>query len=402
MNIIRKLETGFKQDPRDFLQTQSVKPGSAIGLINPDASKDKKIPTTFTPFTQRGLVINNRLVVSPMCTYSCQDGFLNDFHIAHYGGFAMHSPGAIVVEATAVVPEGRISIFCNGIYKDEHIQPHQRVVNIVKAQGVPIGIQLAHAGRKASGLPPWISTTAIAGEEIGGWPTNVYGASARPFDETQIVPHELTISQIEDLVDQFKAATVRADKAGYDFIEIHAAHGYLISTFLSQNSNKRTDKYGGSIENRTLMLVQIVKAARSVLPEHKPIWVRLSCNEWVDDGFTPDDAVTVSRILKDCGVDLIDCSSGGISSHQKIVAKPLYQVPYAEAIKQQVGIPTAAVGIISTSAEFEDILNSNKADLIFMARPFLRDASIVKRIAIELNVDLEYTHQYTRGKRNKL
>ncbi|PVU94497.1 hypothetical protein BB559_002978, partial [Furculomyces boomerangus] len=344
---------------------QPVEPGKSTGLLTDEGNvlplnEKNKLPLTFTPFTLRGVTFNNRMIVSPMCTYSCQDGFLNDWHIAHYGSFSLHSPGGIIVEATGVQSNGRISIYCNGIWKDEHIAPHKKVVNVVKRHNVKIGIQLCHAGRKASSMAPWMEGGYVAGNNIGGWPDNVVGPSAIAFSDNTPVPRELTIEEIHELIEDFGKAAIRADKAGYDFIELHGAHGYLISEFLSPNSNRRTDEYG--------------------------------------DGWDINDTVKLATVLKEIGVDFIDCSSGGISEHQVIKVGKLYQVPFAEQVRNQAKIPTGAVGIITKSQEIESILQDGKADLILSARQFLREPSFAQRVALEMKVNMKWPTQYERGR----
>ncbi|PVZ97899.1 hypothetical protein BB558_006126 [Smittium angustum] len=407
MKILSEFETGFVEDPNNFVQIQPVEPGKSTGLLTDEGNvlplnEKNKLPLTFTPFTLRGVTFNNRMIVSPMCTYSCQDGFLNDWHIAHYGSFSLHSPGGIIVEATGVQSNGRISIYCNGIWKDEHIAPHKKVVNVVKRHNVKIGIQLCHAGRKASSMAPWMEGGYVAGNNIGGWPDNVVGPSAIAFSDNTPVPRELSVEEIHELIEDFGKAAIRADKAGYDFIELHGAHGYLISEFLSPNSNRRTDEYGGSFENRIRFAVEVCKKVRSVLSDHKPLWVRLSCTEWVEDGWDINDTVKLATVLKEIGVDFIDCSSGGISSHQVVKPAKLYQVPFAEQVRNQAKIPTGAVGIITKSQEIESILQDGKADLILAARQFLREPSFTKRVAHEMRVEMKWVTQYERGRFNRL
>ncbi|OMJ29383.1 putative NADPH dehydrogenase [Smittium culicis] len=404
MKVVTDVSTDFKENPLDFLHYQSSNPGSATGLVVEgkkislqDDSK-KMLPIAFTPFVQRGITFSNRIIVSPMCMYSSQDGFLTNWHVAHYGGLSMQSPGGIIVEASAVEPHGRISINCAGIWKDEHIDSHKKVVDIAKSNNVKIGIQIVHSGRKGSSLPLWESRRGIAGNSIGGWVDEVYGPSDIAFDETSADPKELSIDQIERIIQSFVDAAVRVDKAGYDFVEIHAAHGYLLSSFLSPNANKRTDIYGGSFENRTRILLEISEKVRKVFPESKPVWVRISCHEWTENGWTNEDSVRLSKLLKDIGIDLIDCSSGGISNEQVINAGPMFQVPFAEQIRKEANIATGAVGMITKPSDIEDILQSGKSDVVFLARQFLLEPSIVKRAAIELGVDIAYPNQYLYAK----
>ncbi|PVV00674.1 hypothetical protein BB560_004851 [Smittium megazygosporum] len=406
MQIIESLGQQYQENPKDFYINQQIPPGSALGILDengktiPLTEAKKPLPISFTKFTQKSVTFNNRLVVSPMCTYTCQNGILNDWHIAHYGGFALQAPGAVIVEATAVQDHGRISVFCSGLWSDEHIEPHARVARLIKNQGVVAGIQLNHAGRKSSTAPPWIGTQYIVSDSLGGWKDKVRGPSPIPFSEEHAVPSEMTKEQIEETIQAFADAAARADKAGYDFIELHGAHGYLISQFLSSSSNQRTDEYGGSFENRCRFFFEIVKRIQSVWPVNKPIWARISCTEWVEGGWDLNDSIRLSKCLKDMGIDLIDCSSGGMNSKQVIHARPLFQTPFAEAIRKEVKIPTAAVGIITTSAQVEELLSTQKCDFVLLARQFLREPSFTKRAAFELGVDMRWPLQDERAKRN--
>ncbi|OLY79253.1 putative NADPH dehydrogenase, partial [Smittium mucronatum] len=396
MKLISELTSPYRENPTDYFVVQSSNPGLAVGFRENGEkstlaeSPDKSLPIAFTPYTQRGITFSNRIFVSPMCMYSSQDGFLTNWHIAHYGGLALHSPGGITVEATAVTHHGRISISCSGLWKDEHIEPHRKVVEVVHSNNVKIGIQLVHSGRKGSSLPLWESRRGIADNSIGGWTDEVYGPSTTPFDQISADPLELSIEQIQEIILAFVDAAVRADKAGYDYIEVHGAHGYLLSSFLSPIVNQRTDNYGGSFTNRIRFLTEVVERVRNVFPEHKPIWVRLSCDEWVEGGWGLEESIKLARILKDIGVDLIDCSTGGVNNDQKIPAEPLFQVPYAQQVKEQADIATSAVGMITTPAEIEGILEAKQSDIVSLARQFLLEPSFVSRAAQELGVDIVY------------
>ena len=352
----------------------------------------------FTPFQLRSITLKNRIVVSPMCQYSSVDGFANDWHLVHLGSRAVGGAALVLTEATAVTPEGRISPQDLGIWKEEHITLLRRITQFIEQQGSVPGIQLAHAGRKASVTPPWIGDSPVPVAD-GGWKT--VGPSAVAFSDKLDTPIELTTEQIKDIVDAFKQAAQRALRAGFKVIELHGAHGYLINEFMSPLSNQRTDDYGGSFTNRVRFLTEIIRAVRSVWPEELPLLLRISASDWVDDGWAIEDSVQLAGIVKPLGVDLIDCSSGGVISGVKIPAKPNYQVPFAAAVRKA-GIPTGAVGIIVTAEQAEQILEQEEADLIFMARELLRDPYFPLRAAAELGYDeTPWPNQYERAKRKK-
>jgi len=331
-----------------------------------------------------------------MCQYSCVDGFANDWHLVHLGSRAVGGAALIIQEATAVTAAGRISHGDMGLWKDEQIAPLQRITAFIHEHGAVAGIQLAHAGRKASCELPWLGGHQLK-EGEHHWQT--VAPSSIPFYETDMVPHALTIAEIKDMVNAFKDAAIRALKAGFKIIEIHAAHGYLINEFLSPLSNQRTDEYGGSFENRSRFLIEIIDAIQTVWPADLPLFVRISASDWVDGGWTVEDSVTLASVLKTKGIDVIDASSGGISPTAKITAGPGYQVPFAAAIKKQAGILTGAVGIITNAAQAEEILQQEQADLIFIAREFLRDAYLPLHAAKELGDDIAWPDQYVRAKR---
>lgn len=352
----------------------------------------------FSPLTIRGISLKNRIVVSPMCQYSSEDGFANDWHLVHLGSRAVGGAALIITEATAVSPEGRISPFDLGIWKDEHIAYLKKITHFLEAHGAVPGMQLAHAGRKASKSQPWTHDRLIPPSE-GGWKT--VAPSPIAFDKEYDTPLELDKAGIEKVVADFKAAAVRALKAGFKVIEIHGAHGYLINEFLSPLSNKRTDEYGGPFENRIRLLLEVVAAIRSVWPEEYPLFVRISSTDWTPDGWQVADSVALAKVLKDKGVDLMDCSSGGVVSHVKIPAAPNYQVPFSDAVRNQAGILTGAVGIIVAADQAENILANGQADLIVMARELLRDPYFPLHAAHELNEDIPWPLQYERAKRAK-
>ncbi len=350
----------------------------------------------FEPLTIRGVQLKNRIVVSPMCEYSSEDGFANDWHLVHLGSRAVGGAALVIVEATGVSPEGRITPDDLGIWKDEHIEFLKRITTFISAQNSVPGIQLAHAGRKASHTSPWKGSRPLKKEE-GAWTT--LAPSAISFKDTDPLPKAMSIDDIKQLKKDFRDATLRALQAGFKLIEIHAAHGYLLNEFLSPSSNQRTDDYGGSFENRVRILLEVVDVVRSVLTDAVPLFVRISASEWVEGGWTIEDSIQLAKLLKDKGVDLVDCSSGGNSHHQKIPAQPLYQVPFAEKVKHDAGILTGAVGLITTPQEAEDILQQGKADIIILARQMLRDPYFPLHAAKALNVDLPWPVQYERAKK---
>ena len=350
----------------------------------------------FQPLTIRTVTLKNRIVVSPMCQYSAEDGFANDWHLVHLGSRAVGGAGLILVEATAVTPEGRITPKDLGIWQDEHIIDLKRITEFMEAYGCVPGIQLAHAGRKASHHVPWDGGEALH-EEEGAW--SAIAPSAIPFKEEEPIPVAMSTEAINNLILDFRAAALRALLAGFKVIEIHAAHGYLLHEFLSPLSNQRTDEYGGSFENRIKLLVQVTEAIRSVWPDALPLFVRISATEWIKDGWTGDDSVRLAHALSAKGVDLMDCSTGGNVTGVKIPLVPLYQVPYAERIKNETDLLAGAVGLINTVAEAEQVLAGGQADLIFMGREMLRDPYFPLHAAKTLGVDVPWPVQYERAKR---
>lgn len=352
--------------------------------------------TLFSPLTIRGITLRNRIAVSPMCEYSSVDGFANDWHLVHLGSRAVGGAALIITEATAVVPEGRISPDDLGIWKDEHIEMLARIIAFVVEHGAVPGIQLAHAGRKASMASSWKGGKLVRPAD-GGWPP--VAPSAIPFDDGYATPVALEISGIQDIVKGFAAAAVRALAAGFQLIELHGAHGYLINEFLDPISNTRTDEYGGSFENRTRFLREIVDAVRAVWPEHLPLFVRISSSDWIEGGWTVEDSVELARMLHPLGVDLIDCSSGGNVAKVRIPLRPGYQVPFAERVRKDAGVPTGAVGLITTAKQADDIIREGKADLVLLAREELRDPYFPLHAAKELGVDVPWPKQYERAKR---
>jgi len=348
----------------------------------------------FSSITLRDISFKNRIVVSPMCQYSSVDGFANDWHLVHLGTRAVGGAGLIFAEAAAVSPEGRITPDDLGIWKDEHVEYLKRITTFIEAEGSVAGIQLAHAGRKASHASPWKGGKILTDEDA--WQT--LAPSNIPYALTDTLPKEMTIADIKQCITDFEKAAQRSLDAGFKVIEIHAAHGYLINSFLSPISNKRTDEYGGSFENRCRILLEIATVTRKVIGNNVPLFVRISATDWVDGGWTIEDSIKLSNLLKVASVDLIDCSSGGNSRDLQIPVGPLYQVEFAEKIKKQCAIPTGAVGLITTAEEAETILNKGQADLIFMAREFLRNPYFPLEAAKILGDDIAWPNQYARAK----
>jgi 2,4-dienoyl-CoA reductase-like NADH-dependent reductase (Old Yellow Enzyme family) len=351
----------------------------------------------FEPIKIRSVELRNRIVVSPMCEYSSIDGFANDWHFVHLGSRAVGGAGLIITEAAAVSPEGRISLGDLGLWKDEHVAELKRITSFLEKHGAVPGIQLAHAGRKASHHKPWEGGAALKLEE-NAWQT--LAPSAIAFKQNEPLPKAMSKEDIDKAISDFKSAVVRSVEAGFKVIEIHAAHGYLINEFLSPLSNQRTDEYGGSFDNRIKFLLEIVEATREVWNEDYPLFVRISSTDWVPGGWNEADSVELAKILKSKKVDLIDCSSGGNSHEQKIAAGPLYQVPFAEKIKKETGILTGAVGLITTAEQAEEILTNQKADVVVLARQLLRDPYFPLHAAKALGVDVKWPVQYERAKKH--
>ena len=352
----------------------------------------------FSPLQLREVTFRNRITVSPMCEYSSTDGFANNWHLVHLGSRAVGGAGLVLTEAAAVSPEGRISIHDLGIWKDEHLPMLQAITAFITEQGAVPGIQLAHAGRKASTVRPWEGSRALPPED-GGW--QVVDPSAIPFNDVYPIPVALTETGIRKVKDDFEAAAIRSLKAGFRVIEIHGAHGYLLHNFLSPLSNQRTDEYGGSFENRIRLLVEIVERVRAVWPEQYPLLLRISATDWAEGGWNPEESVKLAAIVKEKGVDLIDCSSGGLAAHQQIKVGPLYQTPFAEKIRKEAGIATGAVGLITTPEEAESIIANGRADMVLMAREMLRDPYFPLRAAHVLGAEVKWPIQYERAKPRK-
>ncbi len=349
----------------------------------------------FSPLTLRGVTLRNRIVVSPMCQYSSVDGFADDWHLVHLGSRAIGGAAAVLTEATAVLPEGRISPEDLGIWKDEHVEMLARIFRFVAQHGAVPGMQLAHAGRKASTGAPWKGGAPLA-TSAGGWEP-IAGPSAVAFDTGYQTPEALDDAGIARIISAFADAATRAVQAGARILELHAAHGYLLHEFLSPLSNHRTDRYGGTFENRTRMLRETVEALRRVQPDGDPLFVRISGTDWAEGGWTADDSVALARQLMPLGVDLFDCSSGGLVPYQQIPIGAGYQVPFAERVKRETGMPTGAVGLITAPEQAEQIVRSGQADLIVMARELLRDPYWPLHAAQRLRQKADVPPQYLRA-----
>ena len=349
----------------------------------------------FDPLTIRGVTFPNRIWVSPMCQYSAIDGVATSWHDVHIGSFATGGTGLIMMEASGVVPEGRISTACLGIWNEAQTERLKPIVSFAHSMGTKIGIQLAHAGRKASCLPPW-SDHPMASKAEGGW--DCVAPSAISFGGKYPVPKELTVAEIKTLVKSFADSAKRAVMAGFDLVEIHAAHGYLIHQFLSPISNKRNDEYGGSFENRIRFFIEITEAVRKAIPDAMPLFARISASDWLEDGWTIDESVELCKLLKSAGVDLIDVSSGGTSSGAPVPVGPGYQVPFAERIRRESNIFTCAVGLITEAHQANEVVESGRADAVMMAREFLRNPRWPLQAARELNAEVSWPNQLLRGK----
>jgi 2,4-dienoyl-CoA reductase-like NADH-dependent reductase (Old Yellow Enzyme family) len=352
-------------------------------------------PHLFAPMTLRGVTLRNRIVVSPMCQYSSVDGFADDWHLVHLGARAVGGAGAVIAEASAVVPEGRISPDDLGIWKDEHGEMLARIFRFVDACGAVPGIQLSHAGRKASTSAPWKGGKPISPAE-GGWQP-ILAPSAIPFDSTYQVPEALDAAGIERVVRGFADAARRASDAGARIIELHAAHGYLLHEFLSPLSNQREDRYGGSFDNRIRLVCETVEAVRRVWPDRDPLFVRISATDWAEGGWTPDDSVALAARLGPLGVDLVDCSSGGLVPRVRIPIGPGYQTAFAERIRRETPMPTAAVGMITAPEQADQMVRNGQADLIVIARELLRRPYWPLHAARRLGHAIPVPTQYQRA-----
>ncbi|ORZ07153.1 hypothetical protein BCR42DRAFT_426439 [Absidia repens] len=370
-----------------------------------DSSKNGSL--LFSPITTKSVTAHNRIVVAPMGMCSANNGYMNDFHLAHLGSLALKGAGTIIMEATAVEPRGRVTPHDVGLWEDGQIAPIQKVAAFIKAQGAVPGLQLNHGGRKGSKGSPFSTTgMRLLHEHEGGWSHDAVSSSDLPMDDRHAKPRALTVDDMLFVKQKWVDAARRADKAGIELLQIHSAHGYLLHSFLSGNVNNRTDQYGGSLENRLRYPLEVIKAVRDVWPAEKSIWVRLSSTDHKNDGtFSKDDngwdiyqSIEYAKKLKKLGVDVIDCSSGGCLPNIKYPVGPLWQVPFSEIIKREAGIATSAVGLITKGAEAESILQENKADFVCVGRQFLRDSGFALTAARELGVSVKWPNQFERAR----
>ncbi len=348
----------------------------------------------FEPLALRSLTLRNRILVSPMCQYSSVDGDSTDWHLVHLASRAVGGAALVFTEATAVAAEGRISPRDLGIYDDRHVEGLARIVRVVQGEGSAAGIQLAHAGRKASTTPPWLGGHAVAPAD-GGW--EPLGPTTAPFADGYPTPREATVADLAEVAAAFRAAALRARAAGFDVAEIHAAHGYLIHEFLSPLTNTRSDLYGGSYDHRVRLCLEVADAVRAVWPESLPVFVRISCTDWKEGGWDVEQSVELARRLRGRGVDLIDCSSGGAVHDARIAVGPGYQVAFAERVRREAGISTGAVGMITDPAQADTIVRTGQADCVLLARELLRDPYWPLHAAGELGQQIPWPQQYTRA-----
>ncbi|KAK0220093.1 FMN-linked oxidoreductase [Armillaria fumosa] len=390
-----------------FTPAQTPPAGTAV-QPQPDG---RPIPTLFQPLTIRGVTFQNRIFLSPLCQYSAQDGFMTPWHTGHLGGIFTRGPGLSIIEATAIVPEGRITPNDVGIWSDDHIAPLASIVEYAHSQNQKIAIQIAHAGRKASTIAPWIPGWNLAGEDVGGWPSNVVAPSPIPFADDYAIPKGLTKEDLKSLLESYKAAAQRAVKAGFDVIEIHGAHGYLLCEFLCPTSNKRTDEYGGSFENRIRFPLEVVDAVRSVIPESMPLFFRISGSERLEEtlpdipSWRSEDTVRIAPILAQHGIDLLDVSSGGNNMKQRFTRGPAYQAPLAHDVKKSnPGLIVSAVGSITDGHIAQGVLDQGQADLVMVGRHFTKNPGLVWSFADDLGVQITLANQIHwgfRGRRRK-
>ncbi|KAL4783309.1 hypothetical protein BJX76DRAFT_330312 [Aspergillus varians] len=385
-----------------FTPAQSPAAGTAA---NPQTSGNA-IPKLYTPFTVRGVTFQNRLGLAPLCQYSAQDGHMTDYHIAHLGGIAQRGPGLMMIEATSISPEGRITPQDVGLWKDSQVAPMKRVIDFVHSQGQKIGVQIAHAGRKASTVAPWLMNLGvIATEKVGGWPAGTVAPSVVPFNSSFPVPQALSREDIERVKRDWVDAVKRAIRAGADFIEIHNAHGYLLSSFLSPQANTRTDEYGGSFENRIRLSLEIAQLTRDAVGEDVPVFLRVSATDWVEESHPEEswklsDSVKFAEALAEQGaVDLIDVSSGGVHAEQKIKSGPSFQAPFAVAIKKAVGdkLLVATVGHITNGKQANGLLEDDGLDVALVGRGFQKDPGLAWTFAQHLDVEISMAGQIRWG-----
>ncbi|KAI9371621.1 hypothetical protein BJX61DRAFT_534643 [Aspergillus egyptiacus] len=394
-----------------------VRPASGVSYFTPaqeppagtaaDPQSDgSPIPKLFQSLKVRGLTLHNRIGLSPLCQYSADDGHMTDWHMAHLGGIAQRGPGFLMIEATAVEPEGRITPQDLGLWKDSQIEPMKRVIEFIHSQNQIVGVQIAHAGRKASTVPPWLSFGDIATEKVGGWPDRVKGPSDIPFSPRFPIPKQMTKEDIENFKASWVAAVKRAVRAGADFIEIHNAHGYLLMSFLSPAVNTRTDEYGGSFENRIRLSLEVAKLTREAVPKDLPVFLRVSATDWLEEvqpdqpSWRLEDTIKFAQTLADSGnIDVIDVSSGGTHADQKIHAKPGFQAPFAIAVKKAVGdkLSVGTVGMIDTAHLANSLVEKEGLDIVLVGRGFQKNPGLVWKFAEELNVEIGMANQIRWG-----
>lgn len=349
----------------------------------------------FEPLTLRSVTFPNRIFVSPMCQYSSDDGMPNDWHLVHLGSRAVGGAGLVIVEASGVSPEGRITAWDSGIWSEAHADAYGRIVDFIHAQGSVAGMQIAHAGRKASTEVPWRGGRLIT-EGPSSWMP--LAPSAIPFHAEDPAPHAMSLTEIEQVTEQFVRATRHCLRAGFRVVEIHAAHGYLLHEFLSPLINRRDDEYGGSLANRMRFPLEVARACRNEWPSELPLFVRISATDWAEGGWDLEQSIALAEELRKIGVDLVDCSSGGAVPHAKITLGPGYQVPFARAIRERAAIPTGAVGLITTAQQADAILREGSADVVLLARELLRDPYFPLHAAKELGVEMRWPVQYGRAR----
>jgi len=363
------------------------------------------IPKVFQPLKVRDTTLHNRILLSPLCQYSSSNGHVTDWHLTHLGGIIQRGPGLVITEATAVSPEGRISPEDAGIWSNGHVAPWNRITEFAHSQGQKIAIQIAHAGRKATTVAPWIDRKATATVEVGGWPDHVIGPSPLTYDPSSPVPKEMTLGEIDSLKRAYKSAAVRARKAGFDAIEIHAAHGYLLHSFYSPFSNTRTDAYGGSFTNRVRLLLEIVDVIRAEIPSNMPLLIRYTGSDWLehlpDQSWRVEDAARLGKLLADTGkVDMLDISSGGLSSQQQITGGPGYHAPFSRAVKAAVagtGVSVGIVGMITSGKQAEGFLQDGTADFAVVGKAFIKNPALVWSWAEELGTEVRVANQIGWG-----
>ncbi|KAI7554628.1 NADH:flavin oxidoreductase/NADH oxidase [Hortaea werneckii] len=404
------IEADIKEEPHNanraapgisyFTPLQSPSAGTA--LVTPET---KSVPKLFKPLKLRGLTLNNRITVAPMCQYSAEDGHFTMWHTTHLGGIVQRGPGITCVEATAVTPQGRISPEDVGLWKDSQIEGMRQVVEFAHSQGQKMMIQLGHAGRKGSTVAPWLSSGDIAGKDLNGWPDDTCGPSAIPWNDKHAMPKAMTLQDIQNFKAAFASSVKRALKAGFDAIEIHGAHGYMLSEFFSPVSNHRTDAYGGSFENRIRLALEIVKETRDIIPQDMPLFFRISATDWLEEipeiseSWTSDDTVKFALILAESGVDVLDVSTGGNHPLQHPHAGPAYQAPFAVKVKEAVGdkLVVSTVGMIDNAHLANDLLQNKGLDLVTVGRGFQKNPGLVFAWADELDVKVQMPNQIRWG-----